>query len=209
MNTFWNERQNHVSKTELRSVKAASRDSIPEKQRNKLSAEVCDHAADLLKKASAGSMLVYVPFRSELDTWPLIRWAWNNGVTVVVPRSLKHDRSMELYNLRSAEELERGSYGIMEPHPMKAELWDEAAVPDVIWVPGLAFDRKGGRLGYGGGYYDRLRERLNLQESARGKRSLWIGLSYEIQLMDIVPMESHDLRLDGLITENGCIKFEE
>ncbi|WP_160308964.1 5-formyltetrahydrofolate cyclo-ligase [Paenibacillus sp. DMB20] len=73
----------------------------------------------------------------------------------------------------------------------------------------MAFDRKGGRLGYGGGYYDRLRERLNLQESARGKRSLWIGLAYEIQLMDKVPTESHDLRLDGLITENGCIKFEE
>ena len=194
------------SKSELRALKVSLRDSISDNDREERSGRVCRHATDLLISSHAGSMLVYVPFRSELDTRPLIVWAWENGIEVMVPRSLRGSGMMELYLLHSWDELIQGAYGIPEPDPKRAEKCRNDVVPDVIWVPGLAFDRHGGRLGYGGGYYDRLRDRM-LPAAAGGKKTpLWIGLGYEVQLTDLVPMECHDLRLDGLITENGYIK---
>lgn len=176
--------------------------------RDQISGQVCRHAAEFLMLNHVKSMLVYVPFRSELDTWPLITWAWENGVDVIVPRSIKESRMMELYTLHSKDELIRGAYGILEPDPTHASQCLADVVPEIIWVPGLAFDRLGGRLGYGGGYYDRLRDRvlLTTQMNEECKPPLWIGLGYEAQLTNQVPMEYHDLRLDGLITENGYIK---
>lgn len=195
------------SKTELRGQQISLRDSITSSLREEISGQVCRHAAEFLMLNRVESMMVYVPFRSELDTWPLIIWAWENGVGVIVPRSIKENRVMELYNLHRPDELIKGAYGIFEPDPSHASKCPESVVPEVIWVPGLAFDLMGGRLGYGGGYYDRLRDRM-LQTKTNEERKIpsWIGLGYEAQLINRVPMECHDLRLDGLITENGYIK---
>lgn len=194
------------SKKELRALQASLRDSISAHDREQWSERACRHASDLLVSCQARSMLVYVPFRSELDTRPLIAWAWEHGIDVMVPRSLRENRMMELYLLRSWDELIQGAYGIPEPDPERAEKCPVDAALDVIWVPGLAFDLKGGRLGYGGGYFDRLRDRV-LSGAATGiKPPLWIGLCYETQVIDFVPMECHDLRLNGLITESGYIK---
>ena len=204
MDTSRNEPQHAGSKAGLRSLLKTTRDAAPAKLRSELSEAACLHAAGLLETAAAASMLVYIPFRSELDTWPLIRSAWENGVSVVAPRSRKEDRFMELYRIDGPSDLQKGTYGIMEPDPAKAQPFD--AVPEVIWVPGLAFDKSGGRLGYGGGYYDRLQERFTA-----GKRDapepLWIGLGYGFQIMEQVPADRHDLRLDGLVTESGIIMF--
>ncbi|MFC7678357.1 5-formyltetrahydrofolate cyclo-ligase [Paenibacillus sp. GCM10028914] len=195
-----------VSKAELRAHQISLRDSITGSLREELSGQACRYAAELLTDTRVQSMLVYIPFRSELDTRPLISWAWKNGVDVIVPRSLKENRMMELYSLHSWDELMKGSYGILEPDPLRAQKCPEDVIPGIVWVPGLAFDRLGGRLGYGGGYFDRLRERILTKENDGHNIPLWIGLGYEVQLTDHVPMECHDLRLDGLITENGYIK---
>ncbi|WP_054956564.1 5-formyltetrahydrofolate cyclo-ligase [Paenibacillus dakarensis] len=196
-----------VSKSELRAHQVSLRDSIADPIRAEHSAKACRHAADLMVSTRAESMLAYVPFRSELDTWPLIRWGWRNGMDVLVPKSLKDNRVMELYYLQSPDELVKGTYGILEPDPVRAKKCPEDVVPGMIWVPGLAFDTMGGRLGYGGGYYDRLRDRmLHAGKVQEWKAPLWIGLGYGVQLIDHVPMECHDLRLDGLITENGYLQ---
>lgn len=202
MDTSRNEPQHPGSKAGMRSLLKTARDAIPVELRSELSEAACRHAAGLMEQRAAGSMLVYVPFRSELDTWPLIRWAWNSGVSVAVPRSCKEDRFLELYMVTDPDDLQKGAYGIMEPDPERVEPCDE--VPDVIWVPGLAFDRRGGRLGYGGGYYDRLQERFAAGRQTEPK-PLWIGLGYELQIMEQVPADRHDLRLDGLVTESGII----
>lgn len=195
-----------ASKAELRARKASLRDTLPGSLREELSSKVCRHGAELLRSGGMSSMLVYVPFRSELDTRPLITWAWENGIDVMVPRSLRENGMMELYSIRGWNELIKGAYGIPEPDPLRAAKCREDVVPDIIWVPGLAFDLSGGRLGYGGGYYDRLRDRLRLEAAGGNRKPLWIGLGFEVQVSDQVPMECHDLRLDGLITENGYIK---
>ncbi|CAM4418831.1 5-formyltetrahydrofolate cyclo-ligase [Paenibacillus tarimensis] len=189
------------TKQELRQAMAAKRDSLAPAVRQRRSEEACARAADWLSAARAGSVMLYIGFRSELDTRPLITSCWARGIEVIVPRSIPADRSMELFRLRSWEELAAGAYGILEPDPAIAAPWAEGRLPDIVITPGLAFDRSGGRLGYGGGYYDRLRARLD--ESEYSGTTLWVGLCYDIQLVSEVPMEDHDARLHGLITETG------
>ncbi|NMO95740.1 5-formyltetrahydrofolate cyclo-ligase [Paenibacillus lemnae] len=194
-------------KRELRSRAGVLRDALGSELRQRLSMEACLHSTRWMQEKGISSMMVYLPFRSELDTWPMIHWAWDHGVTVAVPRSLKGTRDMELYCLSREDELIVGAYGIREPDPQTADAFQE--IPEVIWVPGLAFDVQGGRLGYGGGYYDTLCSRLRALTMEGGKRPLWMGIGCSPQLMENVPMDDHDLRLDGLVTDMGLIKFDE
>ncbi|MCF2940090.1 5-formyltetrahydrofolate cyclo-ligase [Paenibacillus alkaliterrae] len=173
---------------------------MPERHRQTWSEAACAKAKVLLEKRSASAFMAYVSFRSELNLAELIEWGWQTGRDVIVPRCDAADHSMTLHYLRSWEELMPGAYGIMEPNPAVTLPIYNGFAPDVVFVPGLAFDRKGGRLGYGGGYYDRFAaEQLQLGEAAT--RTLWLGAAYEAQLVERVPREAHDVQMHGLITE--------
>ncbi len=189
------------NKTYIRKQMAMKRNGLRAEQRKIASAAACAKAQMLLESRSVDSFMVYIAFRSELDLSELIEWGWRTGRDVIVPKCIAADRSMNLYYLRSWDELTTGAYGIMEPNPSVAPRVETGVAPDVIIVPGLAFDRNGGRLGYGGGYYDRFAEQM--QGSAAGNdHRLWLGASFEEQLVDEVPLERHDLVMDGLITEH-------
>lgn len=193
------------AKQTLRLAMASRRDELSEEERAERSQQACGYASELMKRLESKSMMIYVPFRSELDSRPLIEWAWEQGVHVIIPRSTPEHRSMELYELHGWNELVPGAYGIWEPDPSRSQKWMKGN-PDIIWVPGLAFDRKGGRLGYGGGYYDRLSDRLAKEEQNNvhlPREPLWMGIAYEVQVVEHVPMEDHDRVLDGLVTERG------
>lgn len=193
------------AKQALRIEMASRRDELSEEERAEHSKKACGYASEIMKRLQLQSMMIYVPFRSELDSRPLIEWAWREGVHVIVPRSMPEDRSMELYELKAWNELVTGAYGIWEPDPSRSHKWMYGN-PDVIWVPGLAFDRTGGRLGYGGGYYDRLSDRLGeggQDKTHQTREPLWMGIAYEVQVVEHVPMEDHDRVLDGLVTERG------
>ncbi|MNI15577.1 5-formyltetrahydrofolate cyclo-ligase family protein [compost metagenome] len=82
-------------------------------------------------------------------------------------------------------------------------------VPDVVFVPGLAFDRQGGRLGYGKGYYDRLQASWKQDSGFALKPPVWIGLAFSQQLVPEVPMDGHDAYMDMLITEEGIFHCRE
>ncbi|MGE7052530.1 5-formyltetrahydrofolate cyclo-ligase [Paenibacillus glucanolyticus] len=192
------------AKHALRRSMTLRRDELSDEERTKRSKQACEMASEVMKERHVQSMMIYVPFRSELDSRPLVEWAWEHGLQVIVPRSLPQDRSMELYELQKWDELIPGAYGIQEPDPQRSKMFMND-VPDIIWVPGLAFDRNGGRLGYGGGYYDRLADRLchEVHDAARLKEPLWVGIGYEVQVLEHVPMEEHDRVLDGLVTDLG------
>ncbi len=192
------------AKEALRKVMTLRRDELSRQERSKRSKQACKFASEIMNRLQFQSMMIYVPFRSELDSRPLVEWAWEQEIQVIVPRSLPTDRSMELYKLQAWDELITGAYGIQEPDPLRAQKWNHPG-PDIIWVPGLAFDRKGGRLGYGGGYYDRLSDRLSqgAQGNAKIGEPLWMGIGYEVQVLEHIPMEEHDRVLDGLVTELG------
>ncbi|WP_068777532.1 5-formyltetrahydrofolate cyclo-ligase [Paenibacillus sp. FJAT-26967] len=148
-------------------------------------------------------LLAYVPFRSECDIKPVIEACWETGIRVYVPRSLYSTRELKFYEIHSWSDLGEGMHGILEPNEANEVLTDLLAVTAVL-VPGLAFDRSFGRLGYGGGYYDRFLEKLLIAcGKAEKKVPPLLAAAFEIQLADDLPTEAHDIRLDVIITESG------
>jgi 5-formyltetrahydrofolate cyclo-ligase len=195
------------AKRELRRRKAADRDNLSLNQRGHLSSLVCNHAWNLLQDQDAASIMAYAAFRSELDTRDLIGKAWESQYEVFLPRVLPGNGTLTLHKVHSWNDLAPGTYGIPEPAVVSEEgLPEESApMPDIVFVPGLAFDRRGGRLGYGRGYYDRLRSAWDSAVPEGKKRPLWIGVAYGIQVVEEVPMDIHDAYMDILITEEGIV----
>jgi 5-formyltetrahydrofolate cyclo-ligase len=193
-----NEQPNEINfdKTALRKAMTRLRDGIAEEERALRSAAACRNLSEWMKQHQVNSFMCYIPFRSELDTRYLIEWAWETGVEVSVPRCNPADSSMALYKLESWAELAEGAYGIMEPDPLQCQPMPDLYVPQLVVTPGLAFDLKGSRLGYGGGYYDRYAERLREDRSVK-----WLGIAFEDQLVDEIPIQVHDKRMDGIVTE--------
>ena len=139
----------------------------------------------------------YWPFRSEIDPRPLMQRFAKAGATLALPVTPAKGADAPLRFLRWDPEdlLHPSAFGVQEPHPSKA-----AADPDILLVPLLAFDRAGGRLGYGAGHYDRTLERLRAI-----KPVLAVGLAFAAQEVEAVPMDAHDQRLDAILTERGYL----
>lgn len=191
-----------VDKQNFRSRQAKRRDELPTERRAVWSVAACRHMASFLDHRAVESLMAYIPFRSELDLSALIEWGWARDKDIIIPRCVVADRSMTLHRLRSWDQLASGAYGIKEPNPDLSPALALNAIPKVIIVPGLAFDLKGGRLGYGGGYYDRFAAACK-SDHAHDQPMIWIGAAFEEQLVDEVPLEVHDVRMDGIVTEKG------
>jgi len=195
-------------KRALRRSMTLLRDGLPAEERAERSVAACGHAADWLAAIGASSFLAYASFRTELDTLPLLRAGWERGIAVLLPKCEPQDRSMTIYRVRGLDELTRGAYGLPEPDDALAERWTCLDGIGAVLVPGLAFDRAGGRLGYGGGYYDRFREAASEAFGSRSgglvRTTPWMGLCFGMQVAaSRLPAEAHDVRLDGYITEQG------
>jgi 5-formyltetrahydrofolate cyclo-ligase len=195
-------------KIQLRRDMVLLRDAIPHTDRVRWSRLACGIAAEWIASSGFSDFMIYAPFRSELDTRPLIEWAWRQEIGVIVPKSNPADRSMELYQVNGWDHFLAGAYGIMEPDPEQTSACGADFAPEAVFVPGLAYDVRGGRLGYGGGYYDRFRESLERNSRRGNPVPPWIGLGYELQLTAEVPMEPHDAAIDGLITERTAYFFD-
>jgi 5-formyltetrahydrofolate cyclo-ligase len=197
-----------LRKRELRAGMAALRDGLSVELRDRLSAQVCSHAWTWFLQEQAGSLLAYAPFRSELDCRPLLAEAWARGHEVLLPRVIRDTGALSIYPVRSWEELAPGAYGILEPVTGSpgaggSRAGGSSRLPDAVFVPGLAFDGRGGRLGYGRGFYDRLWAAWEAELPESAARPVWVGLAYDLQLVPEVPLEEHDALMDVLITENG------
>ncbi|HUG20645.1 MAG TPA: 5-formyltetrahydrofolate cyclo-ligase [Planctomycetaceae bacterium] len=177
----------------IRSLRIAL-DSRPER-----SQRILDRLITLPQYRSAKTVLAYVGHRSEVQTLPLIEQRLRDSEPTAVPWC--EDGRLRLFRLESLDDLETGSFGIYEP---RRDLRNESSRNvqlsdiDVILVPGIAFDRSGGRLGQGKGYYDKL-----LQDAR--PRSTLIGLAFDCQVVDVVPREPHDVPLDLVVTESATI----
>ena len=129
----------------------------------------------------------YFALGSEVTTELIIERAKTVGKKIALPR-VEEDKII-FYELSSIKFLIRGRFGIMEPPP-----YGHISDIDILVVPGIAFDKKGNRLGYGKGYYDRL---------LSGKRTFSIGLAYSFQLLENLPYDRYDKRLDAIASEDG------
>ncbi|MEB3100910.1 5-formyltetrahydrofolate cyclo-ligase [Ferviditalea candida] len=200
-------------KKEMRRRIEAQRAALSETERQVRSAAICEQAIryfwDGRDAGKAGPMadhpaltvLAYFPFRSEADISPVIEYCWDRSIRLAAPKVDKASGNLSLHWVRGYEDLALGAWGIREPGE-RAALLENASEIDLILVPGMAFDRAGRRLGYGGGFYDRLLASLGGQGS---KTPVKASLIYQFQLVDEVPAEQHDIRVDTLISENGVI----
>ena len=142
--------------------------------------------------------MYYVDVRSEVRTRHYLPTALTQGKKIVVPYCV--DGELELFHLQSMEELAVGMYKILEPKAELRGLAEKRVGPDeldLVIVPGVAFDRDGGRLGHGFGYYDKL-----LQHARPG--APLVALAFECQLFPRIPMQDHDIFMDKIITETPC-----
>jgi 5-formyltetrahydrofolate cyclo-ligase len=146
----------------------------------------------------AGVVLAYSALRFEIDPRQVIEAAWALGKSVALPRIVAETRALTLHVYRPGDELAESGFVVKEPRA-DAERVDPKAV-DLVLVPGLAFDQRGHRLGYGQGYYDRL---LPTLPNARR-----FGLCYELSLLVEVPAADHDVPVDALVTERRVLRAQ-
>lgn len=151
--------------------------------------------------AAATTVLLTLPFGSEWDSLPLLLTALERGKTVVLPRVDTATRTLQLCRLTEpARDVIPGYRGIPEPQAHCALITAEAI--DWVLVPGVAFDTAGRRLGYGGGYYDRLLPSLR-SDAAK------IAGAYEMQLVAYVPDAPHDVPVQALATESRSLRMPQ
>lgn len=193
----------HTAKQQLRSRMAALRDGMPQADREERSHRICRNGLELLLEEDANTgqaVLVYVPFRSEVNTWPLIRALWHNNRPVAAPRTNRAAGTLELFRIDDERQLIPGAWGIPEPDPAQCKRLETPEICAVI-VPGLAFDRQGGRLGYGAGYYDRLFRSI---DGGGQPMPLRIGVAFSGQVVEEVPMDGDDFPVDRIVTEEAA-----
>ena len=140
-------------KAEIRAALLEARRRIPPAEREALSAAICGRTAKMPAYRAAGTVHAYVGVASEVRTLPLLEDAWRAGKRVVCPR-IGTDGRLEGRQVRSRGDLVAGPRGLLEPDPERTPIIPGEEL-DLVVVPGVGFDRRGGRLGFGGGYYDR------------------------------------------------------
>lgn len=137
----------------------------------------------------------YWPMRHEFDVRPLLAALHQRGHVCALPVVTGRDRPLLFRQWRPGDDLVEGAYGALVPKADAAEL-----VPALLLVPLLAYDARGYRLGYGGGYYDRTLSALGT--------SIAVGCAYDAQRIDVVPINPYDRRLDWVVTEQRAQKIE-
>lgn len=185
------------AKSALRKTILARRDAMDAGARDDLSLSIFEEILHLDCYRRSGVVLAYVGFGSELQTDAFVRRVLDDGKVLLLPRVNRDERRLELYEVKDpAKDLKAGTWGIREPNPERC-LRAEADSIDFALVPGAAFDPRGARLGYGGGFYDKL-----LAGCSEPRPSL-VAAAFEFQVVDEVPLEEHDVRVDLIVTEGG------
>lgn len=185
------------AKQAMRTAVAAARDALDPAWRAQASVSLVRRIAALPTFVDAGNVLLTAPFRSEWDASPLIALALAARKVVALPRVEQSSRMLEIRRVVDpARDIVAGHRGLPEPDTRCERV--PAASIDWVLVPGIAFDRMGGRLGYGGGYYDRLLPVL----PARAAR---VAGAFSAQIVDAVPSAPHDITMDTVVTEAGVV----
>ncbi|MDD9911279.1 MAG: 5-formyltetrahydrofolate cyclo-ligase [Ahrensia sp.] len=188
------------AKSDLRKAVLARRDALTAEFRIQASLDAADHgltAPCFSDEVFVGDTVVsgFLPIRSEIDARPLLAGLAQLGARLCLPVVIDKTTIVFRELLRTAPLVETG-FGTVGPPP-DARILD----PKVLIMPLSAFDRRGGRMGYGAGYYDRAVETL----LTKGIKPTLLGMAFCVQEVDAVPMEQHDAYLHGIITERAYL----
>ena len=183
-------------------MKKQLKESILEK-RNSLSKEEILEKSNKIKNnlfsfnqyKKAKTIMFFVSFNSEVNTHEMIKDALKSK-TVVVPKVVNHE--IEPSIIIDFESLVHGKFGVLEPIETMRVAYKNI---ELVLVPGIVFDKRGHRIGYGYGYYDKFLKKV--------PKAFKIGLAFDFQVIDKIPKEQYDMPVDLIITEERVIKCEK
>ena len=181
-------------KATVRRLVLAGRSRLSADERAAAGRAVADRLADLDEVATAAAVLGFASFGTELPTDPVMAWVLASDRRLLMP--YVDGGALRAAEVRSVEELAPGYRGIREPVQRTAIDPGEA---DVILVPGVAFDSRGRRLGYGGGFYDAFLAGIE-------RRAPRVGLCFDLQIVDEVPADAGDESVDLIVTPERVIR---
>lgn len=181
----------------LRAQMRAMRWALSQQEQRAAARAVCDHLRGMPVLAQARTVMAYVAMRGELSLAPLIEELLAAGKVLCLPRCGAVGQ-MSARRVTALSQLVPGAYGIAEPGEGCPEVAPEEI--DVVLVPGTAFDARGGRIGQGGGYYDRFLPRT---------RACRIGVCHDFALLGSVPAQAHDQRMDAVVCPSGLTVVHE
>lgn len=185
-----------TDKRSLRKIMHEKRNSLSSHEVAKASGKIVEKLVNLPYVKESRIIMSFMPYGNEVNIIPLNEWILEQGKALCIPRVLD-GTNMDAVKIDSIMTgLVKNSYGIYEPSKDLKPIEPEKI--ELILVPGVAFDINGNRLGHGKGYYDRFL--LN-----RSKNAITLGIAYSFQVLDSIPHDEHDVRLDGIVTESEVI----
>lgn len=185
------------TKEQIRDLITDRRRALSQSWTGNHSAEAAVNLFGMNEFSEAQSVACYVSTREEVLTEGIIGKCWKSGKKVCVPAYRCESGSYHLCWFDEGADLARGPMAIAQPENPS---WIADAELDLVLVPGVAFDLRGGRVGHGGGHYDRL-----MTENGC-RRSFKVGLAYDFQVLPEVPLEDHDVLLDAVVTETRVMR---
>lgn len=189
-----------IDPQELRKTTLQNRNALNKEEVTARSEKICESILALPEIINSKTIFAYVSFRSEVSTFALIEALIANGKTVTVPITRVKDKRLDAIKINNVtSDLEPGYCDIPEPTKRLCEtsIIDPSEI-NAILLPGSVFDKRGGRFGYGGGFYDRFVS--NIPSATR------IGLAFDLQVVDQIPLQPHDELLDFVVTETSSFK---
>lgn len=178
------------TKKELRREILAQRKTLIEQEVSEKSRRICERVRKTVIYEKATDICIYMPIRNEVDVTLLVEPALADGKRIWIPRVVGEVMEFNEYDEAALERSE--SFGILES---TSEVYLEPDENTLIIMPGAVFDRAGNRIGYGGGFYDRY-----LQKHPECRT---VAVCYDLQVVDHIPAESHDIRPEMIVTESG------
>ena len=190
-----------AAKSRLRQKMRSRRENLSSRQRNTFDAAIRQHVAQLIDLSGFHSAACYWPFNGEPDITPLCKQLMVDGIEFALPViTSSHDYQMEFHKWETGTSLAKNWYGIFEP---QASTSIPLARFDVLFMPLVAYDRLGNRLGVGAGYYDRYLESLR-----QSRVPLRVGIAYSLQETEQIFTNSWDISLHAVVNERGCFTFD-
>jgi 5-formyltetrahydrofolate cyclo-ligase len=180
-------------KSSIRKILRERKDAMAPADRLAKSRAICRHLMTLIR--SGETVMAYTSKEKEVNTVPIITSLLGRKNPVIVPIIVSGDVSLRLSYLRDLSVLVPSTFGV--PEPIGSEIPAQGGDVDTIILPMLGFDRAGGRIGYGAGYYDRFLEKFP------GPRK--IGIAFACQEIGALPLDGTDVRMDHIITEEGIV----
>lgn len=181
-----------TNKQELRSTILKRLENIQGKIREEKNNKIFKKLVKSKYIKQSNNIMCFVSFRDEVDTINFIRYLFNEGKNVYIPVVDKIKKEMYISKIESFMELKEGYYGVLEPIEKYLRVTDPKVL-DIIITPGVAYNKKKFRIGYGAGFYDKFFANKNITAKK-------IGICFKEQLADFTPQD-HDKKVDILITD--------